>query len=143
MPAMAAAGAEEAVRPAQPEQRRAALLLGAEGLPKRLVAQTTHARCNFEPHNRDPLMQNVLRTYIPTGGVSRISRKPIDKLRFLPPYSPDLNPIEMAFSKFKADLKRRAARTVTELWDAIGHATDIFTPAECQNHFAAAGYDRV
>ena len=54
------------------------------------------------------------------------------ELRFLPPYSPDLNPIEMAFSKFKADLKRRAARTVTELWEAIGHATDIFTPAECQ-----------
>ena len=65
------------------------------------------------------------------------------ELRFLPPYSPDLNPIEMAFSKFKADLKRRAARTVTELWEAIGHATDIFTPAECQNYFAAAGYDRV
>ena len=52
---MAAAGADEAARPAQPDQRRAALLLGAEGLPKRLVAQTTHARCNLEPHNRDPL----------------------------------------------------------------------------------------
>ena len=66
------------------------------------------------------------------------------ELRFLPPYSPDLNPIEMAFSKlFKANLKRCAARTVTELWEAIGHATDIFTPAECQNYFAAAGYDRV
>ena len=65
------------------------------------------------------------------------------ELRFLPPYSPDLIPIEMTFSKFKADLKRRAARTVTELWEAIGHATDIFTPAECQNYFAAAGYDRV
>ena len=74
MLAMAAAGADEAARPAQPDQRRAALLLGAEGLPKRLVAQTTHARCNLEPHNRDPLMQNILRTYIPSGGVSRISR---------------------------------------------------------------------
>ena len=49
----------------------------------------------------------------------------------------------MAFSKFKADLKRRAARIVSELWEAIGHATDIFTPAECQNYFAVAGYDRV
>ena len=49
------------------------------------------------------------------------------ELRFLPPDSPDLNPIEMAFSKFKADLKRRAARTVTELWEAIGHAIDIFS----------------
>ena len=65
------------------------------------------------------------------------------ELRFPPPDSPDLNPIEMAFSKFKADLKRRAARTVTELWEAIGHAIDIFSPAECQNYFAAAGYDRV
>ena len=49
----------------------------------------------------------------------------------------------MAFSKFKAYLKCRAARTVTELWEAIGRATDIFTPAECGNDFAAAGYDRV
>ena len=65
------------------------------------------------------------------------------ELRFLPPYSPDFNPIEMAFSKLKAYLKRRAARTVTELWDAIGQATDNVTPAECQNYFAAAGYDRV
>ena len=72
---MAAAGADEAARPAQPDQRRAALLLGAEGLPKRLVAQTTHARCNLEAHNRDPLMQNILRTYSLTCGVSRITRK--------------------------------------------------------------------
>ena len=53
------------------------------------------------------------------------------ELRFLPPYSPDFNPIEMAFSKLKACLKRRAARTVDELWDAIGEATDNFTPTEC------------
>ena len=63
------------------------------------------------------------------------------ELRFLPPYSPDLNPIEMAFSKFEVYLKRRAARTVNELWDAIGHAIDIFTLAECEDYFAAAGYD--
>ena len=75
--------------------------------------------------------------------VSRRSRARGRWAWFLPPYSPDLNPIEMAFSKFKADLKRRAARTVTELWEAIGHATDIFTPAECENYFAAAGYDHL
>ena len=63
-------------------------------------------------------------------------------LRFLPPYSPDFNPIEMAFSKFKAYLKRRATRSVAELREAIGQATDNFTPAECQSDFAAAGYDR-
>ena len=49
----------------------------------------------------------------------------------------------MAFSKLKANLKRRAARSVKQLWDAIGDATDTFTPVECQNYFAAAGYDRV
>ena len=70
-------------------------------------------------------------------------RRPGAELRFLPPYSPDLNPIEIAFSMVKADLKRRAGRTVTDLRDAIGHATDILAPPECQHHFAAAGYDRV
>ena len=65
------------------------------------------------------------------------------ELRFLPPYSPDFNPIEMAFSKLKASLKRCAARTIPELWDAIGEATDNFTLAECQNYFAAAGYDHM
>ena len=64
------------------------------------------------------------------------------ELRFLPPYSPDFNPIKMAFSKFKAYLKREAARTVGELWNVIAQATDSFTPSECQNYFAAAGYDR-
>ena len=64
------------------------------------------------------------------------------ELRFLPPYSPDLNPIEMAFSKFKAYLKRRAARTVTQLDEAIAQAVSTYTPNECHNYFAAAGYDR-
>ncbi len=64
------------------------------------------------------------------------------ELRFLPPYSPDLNPIEMAFSKLKAFLKKTAARTINDLWDAIAIGIDTFTPTECQNYFAAAGYDR-
>jgi transposase len=63
------------------------------------------------------------------------------ELRFLPPYSPDFNPIEMAFSKFKALLKKAAARTVTDLWDAIASAIDAITPAECANYFTAAGYE--
>ena len=58
------------------------------------------------------------------------------ELRFLPPYSPDPNPIQMASSKLKAYFKRRAARSVDKLWDAIGEATDNFTPAKCQNYFA-------
>ena len=64
------------------------------------------------------------------------------ELRFLPPYSPDFNPIEMAFSKLKAFLKKVAARTVDDLWEAIAQGIDTFTPAECQNYFTAAGYDR-
>ena len=58
-----------------------------------------------------------------------------------PPYSPDFNPIEMAFSKLKALLRKAAERTVDGLWTAIGQFVDLFTPQECANYFAAAGYD--
>ena len=63
------------------------------------------------------------------------------ELLFLPPYSPDFNPIEMAFSKLKALLRRAAERTVEGLWSAIGQLIDTVTPDECANFFAAAGYD--
>jgi len=63
------------------------------------------------------------------------------ELRYLPPYSPDFNPIEMAFSKLKAFLKKAAARTLDALWDAIAKAIDAFTPNECANFFKAAGYE--
>ena len=63
------------------------------------------------------------------------------RLLYLPPYSPDFNPIENAFSKLKALLRKAAARTITELWDAINECLDQFTPDECRNYFAAAGYD--
>jgi transposase len=62
-------------------------------------------------------------------------------LRFLPPYSPDFNPIENAFAKLKALLRKAAARTLDALWDAIGQSLHAFTSAECANYFAAAGYD--
>lgn len=62
------------------------------------------------------------------------------RLRFLPPYSPDFNPIENAFAKLKALLRRAAARTLDGLWNAIGHALPLFSPAECANYFTAAGY---
>ena len=51
------------------------------------------------------------------------------------------NPIEMAFSKLKAFLKKTAARTKDDLWDAIAQGIDTFTTKECQNYFAAAGYE--
>lgn len=63
------------------------------------------------------------------------------RLLYLPPYSPDFNPIEMAFSKLKAHLRKAAARTIPELWNLIAEGIDQFTPQECQNYFAAAGYD--
>ncbi len=59
---------------------------------------------------------------------------------FLPPYSPDLNPIEMAFSKLKAHLRRIGARTFDQLVTAIGDICDLFTPDECWNYLEAAGY---
>lgn len=62
-------------------------------------------------------------------------------LLFLPPYSPDFNPIEMAFSKLKALLRKAAERTVDGLWSAIGRLLDAFEPKECANYFIAAGYD--
>ena len=76
-------------------------------------------------------------------GVRQAIEKVGATLRYLPPYSPDFNPIEMAFSKLKAILRKAAARTITELWDVIGKATDQFKPNECKNYFAAAGYDLV
>lgn len=63
------------------------------------------------------------------------------RLLFLPPYSPDFNPIEMAFAKLKALLRKAAERTIDGLWNAIGRLVDCFTPQECANYFAACGYD--
>ena len=65
------------------------------------------------------------------------------ELIYLPPYSPDFNPIELAFAKLKALLRAVAARTVPDLWEALKSALDAFTPGECRNYFTAAGYDAV
>ena len=62
------------------------------------------------------------------------------ELLYLPPYSPDLNPIELAFAKLKALLRTAARRTVDALWHALGHALDAFSPAECARYLAHAGY---
>ena len=63
------------------------------------------------------------------------------ELRFLPPYSPDFNPIENAFSKLKALLRKAAARTVDQLCKAIASAIDALTPRDCVGYFTAAGYE--
>ena len=57
---------------------------------------------------------------------------------FLPKYSPDLNPIEMAFAKLKAHLRKDKARTYDALWKALGDICDLFTPQECWNFFRKA-----
>lgn len=62
-------------------------------------------------------------------------------LLFLPPYSPDFNPIEKAFARLKAMLRKAAERTVSGLWDLIGKLVDIFNPDECANYFISCGYD--
>ncbi|MEM1362080.1 MAG: transposase [Pseudomonadota bacterium] len=61
-------------------------------------------------------------------------------LLYLPPYSPDLNPIEQAFSKRKAHLRKIGARTITEVFKAIGSICDLYTPEDYWNYFKAAGY---
>ena len=62
------------------------------------------------------------------------------RLLLLPPYSPDLNPIEMAFAKLKTLLRTAAERTIDALWDRIGIILDDFTPQECANYLRHAGY---
>ena len=63
------------------------------------------------------------------------------RLLYLPPYSPDFNPIEQAFAKLKALLRSAAARTVPDLRATIRQAFSRFTPRECRNYLAAAGYE--
>lgn len=61
-------------------------------------------------------------------------------LIYLPPYSPDLNPIELVFSKLKSMLRKAAKRTVDDLWDQLGRSLRDFSPEECRNFFRHAGY---
>ena len=65
------------------------------------------------------------------------------KLFFLPPYSPDLNPIEQVFSKLKALLRKTDPRTIEQTWKRIGQILDLFSPAECANYLTNAGYASV
>ena len=61
-------------------------------------------------------------------------------LLYLPAYSPDLNPIEMAFAKLKSLLRAKALRTMDELWSALGPISDTFSQTECRNYLRHAGY---
>ena len=74
-------------------------------------------------------------------GVREAIEKAGARLLFLPPYSPDFNPIEMAFSKLKALLRKAAARTIEDLWSAVANCLSAYSAEECRHYFEAAGYD--
>ena len=110
------------------------------------------------PMNRSAFLAYVSRVLVPElkpGDVVILDNLPAHKgsrvreaieaagadLLYLPPYSPDFNPIENAFAKLKALLRKGAERTVEGLWRLIGQLIDTFTPRECANYFTAAGYD--
>lgn len=73
-------------------------------------------------------------------GIGEMITAKCAQLFYLPPYSPDMNPIEMAFSKLKSLLRQNPARTIDALWRRIGKLLETFTPEECANYFHAAGY---
>jgi transposase len=75
-------------------------------------------------------------------GIEKAIKQQQAELRYLPPYSPDLNPIEQAFAKLKALLRKAAERSVDALSNAIGKLLDLFPPAECANYLANSGYPR-
>ena len=76
-------------------------------------------------------------------GVEQAIRAAGASVLYLPPYSPDLNPIEQAFAKLKALLRKAATRTRDALWDAIGSLLDAFSPHECRNYLDHCGYEPV
>jgi len=73
-------------------------------------------------------------------GVTRAVEKAGCTVRYLPPYSPDYNPIELAFSKLKGLLRSAGKRTIDELWDFLGKSLDAFAPGECLRYFRHDGY---
>jgi len=83
---------------------------------------------------------NMTRRYGRSEMGSRVIEGAGAELRYLPPYSPDFNPIELAFSKLKKLLRDGAARTVDKLWELCGSILDQFTELECRNFFKHCGY---
>jgi transposase len=84
------------------------------------------------------VMDNLSSHKVP--GIETAIEKAGASLRYLPPYSPDLNPIEQFFAKLKSLLRKAAARTLDDLFDAIANALTKFDPAECANYLDNSGY---
>ena len=97
--------------------------------------------CDRTPNGLLNARRNNVTPIKPRGAVSTTIGAAGASLLYLPPYSPDFNPIEKAFSKLKAMLRKAAARTVDALWAAIGKIIGTITTAECTNYFIAAGFD--
>lgn len=87
----------------------------------------------------DILVMDNLATHKVHGVVAALAEREA-RVVFLPPYSPDLNPIEQVFSKVKNELRRRRLRTCDELWNAFGESLDWVSPTEAHNYFHHAGY---
>jgi transposase len=87
----------------------------------------------------DLLILDNLSSHKTPAALAALRKHHIDVL-YLPPYSPDLNPIENAFSKLKRLVRSAAERTVDGLWAAIGRLIDQFSPAECANYLSRCGY---
>lgn len=87
----------------------------------------------------DILVMDNLQTHRIKGVAEALAERGASVL-YLPPYSPDLNPIEMAFSKVKNELRRRRLRTVDELWEAFGESLDWIRPQDAQGFYRHAGY---
>jgi len=90
----------------------------------------------------DVVILNNLSSHKSPGG-ARAMQDIGDRFLFLPPYSPDLKPNEMAFSKLKALIRNAAARTYDEQWQAVGHVCNLFNDEECCNFFRTAGYKTI
>lgn len=87
----------------------------------------------------DILILDNLQTHKVRGVVEALAEREA-RVLYLPPYSPDFNPIEQVFSKVKNELRRRRLRTVDDLWNAFGESLDWITPHEARNYFHHAGY---
>lgn len=100
-----------------------------------------YVRQELAPQMRpgDILVMDNLQTH-KVKGVVEAMRECDAQVLYLPPYSPDLNPIEMAFSKVKNELRRRRLRTVDELWTAFGESLDWIQPADAKGFYRHAGY---
>ena len=101
-------------------------------------AYVEHALVPELEHNDIVIMDNLPAHKIT--GVRQAIEKVGASLLYLPPYSPDFNPIEMAFSKLKVILRKAAARSMDDLWQVIADALDEFSQQDCVNYFTAAGY---